>query len=94
MSHRIIVRQIIKESSYTDLRIFGVERDEVWRGPNLSPYQIALIGFRLMLKPHPFTPFRLALRIHTSFFPSSQSLYFFFKFRGNGETGQMFSGTA
>jgi len=39
-----------------------------WRGPNLSPYHITLIGFRLVLKPHPFTPFRLAPRTHTSFF--------------------------
>jgi len=65
-----------------------------WRGSNLSPYHITLIGFRLVLKPHPFTPFRLAPRTHTSFFPSSRSLYFFFKFRGNRETGQMFPDTA
>lgn len=49
-----------KESSYTDLRVSDVERNEVWRGPNLSSYHIALIGFRLVLKPHPFTPFWLA----------------------------------
>lgn len=56
-----------KESSYTDLRISNIERDEVWRRSNLSPYYIALIGFRLVLKPHPFTPFRPFVSTRASF---------------------------